>query len=860
MTNDDDERERAAKRQKRNADLFTNTEQLKNEHLEALEVIDEVNAHLASRWPKSHDGLSSTNCRELLRSIKRLEEAEKRVSDIERIDLTSLTTRKKNKRASECPLVVCTPKLTTKGAKCMAILCKTGKPCTFQAEDGFLTCRYPWHRAQEEELKKKAVPRVDSNASTATNDQSPILPSPTSTEADRFGRNQDDLMEELRQSQPQQRDKRQYKRTPHNYIDFNVAEQRDYRFDSPEPEERIPRGLPPSPTLNGPLLPSPTSMDADRLEAEQTGFRNHDEFMKELEDVQTEIRAQFADVERMILRAKLMEELERQHKRKADEEAKAKRKAKEEAEAKRKAEEEEEAKRRAEEEKRKADEEEKRKAEEETRMQRACQHWKQIFTTRPLSSAPSFVRRAEEAKRKADEESRRKAEEADKKAAKRKAEAERKAEEEENARALIEAQADMDKLREDLPPLHYAAGRGHVDNVRALIEAGADVDRDDGEGATPLHYAYVSGHVDVVLALIEAGADQTKTVNCPGVDWHGFTARDLAINHGDKSVVRVIDEANRKAEAERKAEEEETMRKAEEDDDTETEDEEDDYSGPDGLINAIEDGKTKIAIDLIRNSNVDVNYANQSGWTALHAISTYGDHDDDTDTEAFKALLDKNPNVNAQDAKGWTPLHCAVHWKHAEAVKILLRAGADPFAKNKEGDTPLETICRYEHSSLKCITDALKEAEKENKGKPSIRPRRECTRTRDRAKTSTGTKSESTDADAMRGARDLTSLKNVSSSNMKQIMENYDKTDDNRLEELCKKLRDKVIPKTIEEFIKFHKFTLPVSVVKGRFEEYKITCQKPYSGDMSGAIAARLKKLEHDARVYKADAELFGPR
>ena len=196
MTNDDDERERAAKRQKRNADVFKNTEQLKNEHLEALEVIDEVNAHLASRWPKSHDGLSSTNCRELLRSIKRLEEAEKRVSDIERIDLTSLTTRKKNKRASsECPtkkqnaqpLVVCTPKLTTKGAKCMAICKKTGEPCTFQAEDGFLTCRYPRHRAQEEELRKDTVPRVDSNASTATNAQAPPPTQPSVAQLTRKG-------------------------------------------------------------------------------------------------------------------------------------------------------------------------------------------------------------------------------------------------------------------------------------------------------------------------------------------------------------------------------------------------------------------------------------------------------------------------------------------------------------------------------------------------------------------------------------------------------------------------------------------------------------------------------------------------
>ena len=602
MTNDDDERERAAKRQKRNADLFTNAknelEKLENEHLEALEVIDEANAHLTSRCRQVHlkaEGLSSTDRREFERHIKRLEEAEKRVSDIERIDLTSLTTRKKNKMdASECPtkkkkaqpLVVCTPKLTTKGAKCMAILCKTGKPCTFQAEDGFLTCRYPWHRAQEEELKKKAIQRVDSpfHVLTATNDQSPttkpsvaqgarfnpsILPSPTSTEADRFGRNQDDLMEELRQSQPQQRDPR-------------VSDARWCQ----------------------------RSIDPPRWE-------RHDEMINFI-DFNPDV------AERNVAECK------------AEEEAKAKRKAEEEAEAKRKVE-----------------------------------------------------------------------------AARRKAEAER------------------------------------------------------------------------------------------------------------------------KAEAKRKAEEE----------DTETEDEEDDYSGPDGLINAIEDEKTEIAIDLIRNSNVHVNYTSEKEITALHAVVNRKK----CDMEVLEALLDKNPNVSAQDVDGWTPLHRAALSKHALAVKILLRAGADPFAKNKQGDTPLETICRYEHSSVKCITAALKEAEKENKG----RPRRECTRTRDHthsmgtrarasttSKTSTGTKSEKMDADVARGADNLMRVKNAASkTNMKHIMENYDKTDDNRLEELCKKLRDKVIPKTIEEFIKFHDFTLPVRVVKGRFEEYKITCQKPYSGDMSGAIA-----------------------
>ena len=284
---------------------------------------------------------------------------------------------------------------------------------------------------------------------------------------------------------------------------------------------RIPRGLPPSPTLNGPIrMVNPID--------------NHDE---------------------------LMEELERQHKRKADEEAKAKRKAKEEAEAKRKAEEEEEAKRRAEEEKRKADEEEKRKAEEEKR-------------------------RAEEAKRKADEESRRKAEEADKKVAK------------------------------------------------------------------------------------------------------------------------------RKAEAERKAEEEETMRKAEEDDDTETEDEEDDYSGPDGLINAIEDGKTKIAIDLIRNSNVDVNYTSEKEITALHAVVRRKK----CDMGVLEALLDENPNVNAQDAKGWTPLHRAA-LETRRGCQNITTCGRIPLQKTTRGHAARKPSRRYDHSSLKCITGALKKAEEENKGK-----------------------------------------------------------------------------------------------------------------------------------------------
>ena len=87
------------------------------------------------------------------------------------------------------------------------------------------------------------------------------------------------------------------------------------------------------------------------------------------------------------------------------------------------------------------------------------------------------------------------------------------------------------------------------------------------------------------------------------------------------------------------------------------------------------------------------------------------------------------------------------------------------------------------------------------------------------------------------------------------IMESVRKGEHNRLEELCKELRESVLPKTIEDFIKDNNFTLPVSVVKDRFEEYKITCQEPYSGDMSGArkkIKDRCNRLKVTANIKRA--------
>lgn len=218
-----------------------------------------------------------------------------------------------------------TANTTTKGARCMAT--KTdGSTCTKLAKPGFLTCNYQTHRAQEEELKKKSVPipRVDSTASfqdTATNAQAPPTttqpsvaqgtrhsrfkppPSGAATKKRKRGGDDEEELEHNHKPGETREDCRACKMgcgeltqpTNSAILHSEEADQRDYRFESPEPENQVAHGFPPSPPINGPIynIPSPTSTEADRLEAEQGEFRNQDELMEEILQSQQRDKRQY---------------------------------------------------------------------------------------------------------------------------------------------------------------------------------------------------------------------------------------------------------------------------------------------------------------------------------------------------------------------------------------------------------------------------------------------------------------------------------------------------------------------------------------------------------------------------------------
>lgn len=66
------------------------------------------------------------------------------------------------------------------------------------------------------------------------------------------------------------------------------------------------------------------------------------------------------------------------------------------------------------------------------------------------------------------------------------------------------------------------------------------------------------------------------------------------------------------------------------------------------------------------------------------------------DLDKIKALIEKGVDVNGyEDHAKLRPLHFAVQYNFKAAIKVLIEAGADPFAQTSEGETPLDIAKLY---------------------------------------------------------------------------------------------------------------------------------------------------------------------
>jgi ankyrin repeat protein len=63
----------------------------------------------------------------------------------------------------------------------------------------------------------------------------------------------------------------------------------------------------------------------------------------------------------------------------------------------------------------------------------------------------------------------------------------------------------------------------------------------------------------------------------------------------------------------------------------------------------------------------------------------------DNDVAQVRRLVQGNPDIHLQDNMGWTPLHFAAQARSLEIAKLLVAGGAHVDVKDSHGNTPLGT-------------------------------------------------------------------------------------------------------------------------------------------------------------------------
>lgn len=116
------------------------------------------------------------------------------------------------------------------------------------------------------------------------------------------------------------------------------------------------------------------------------------------------------------------------------------------------------------------------------------------------------------------------------------------------------------------------------------------------------------------------------------------------------------------------------------------------YTGDTALHLVVAGYRVEIA-RLLLAAGADPNSAANHRWGrplhyAADGFITGPAWDPQWQAKTIRLLLDAGAEINAQDKNGATPLHRAVRTRCAAAVKCLLAVGAEPAKKNNSGSTP----------------------------------------------------------------------------------------------------------------------------------------------------------------------------
>ena len=276
-----------------------------------------------------------------------------------------------------------------------------------------------------------------------------------------------------------------------------------------------------------------------------------------------------------------------------------------------------------------------------------------------------------------------------------------------------------------------AVCENHADVVKVLIDAGADIEGEDDDGRSPLLIASCVANVEIVKMLVKAGAGvrvadneentclilaahcgHTETVRhlvgLPEVDLghkdrDGFTALHCAADEKHSDVVVVLIDAGADIEAKdctgrsplhvacRSGTLDVVKLLVKAGAGVRVTDNEENTC----LIIAAHSGHTETVRYLVGLPQVDVSHKDNDGCTALHCAA------DQNDADAMEVLIDAGADIEAMDDTGCPLLYWACHSGVLSVVKLLVKAGAGVRVTDNEGITCL--MCASEHGRTETV-------------------------------------------------------------------------------------------------------------------------------------------------------------
>jgi len=127
------------------------------------------------------------------------------------------------------------------------------------------------------------------------------------------------------------------------------------------------------------------------------------------------------------------------------------------------------------------------------------------------------------------------------------------------------------------------------------------------------------------------------------------------------------------------------------------------YDCNDLLERATRYGHLDVVKYLVEKKGVDVNFADENGWTPLlHAVER-----DELDVAWY--LIEMGANVNVTTEDGTTGLHIAAEYCSFDIVRCLIENRAKINVRDKEGNTPLRLAIQDSEVQDKRYKEDVKE-------------------------------------------------------------------------------------------------------------------------------------------------------